>query len=723
MQLRYALSPALGLGLLFSCTNGSDLETTVLGTTAIYSPTTGDIPLPNDLLYSGSTDGTLNIPIPTDPGQAGVVAALNGLDGWSLGAAWQIAFSAALDPLTVVPGTTVRFFEVTTNTALAPVGGPVTGVVEELTGTVPNPLTGLPVNPAADYLVTAVPPDFEAIAILPLRPLTAKTTYMVNVLSGVEDSDGDPVTRSIVYQLAAQTTPVAEDSPLAPLQGVILSMHAAAAAEGIDPADIVISQQFTTQSTSDVFSSAAAALGGNEAAVIAGLDANPALDITDTDPNPDWAPALVGGFTQVGDTGALIGSPANGADVWQGALGLPYLLASAEPGGPAADDLSNDASVLAGRWQARYGFGSTDTNRHLTRFNTLPEIKARETIPVLLSVPKTAKPVGGWPVVLFQHGITRNRLDMLAVADSLAFSGFAVVAIDLPLHGLASDNGLFVGYAEGAARERTFGLDLVNNTTSAPGPDGTAEVSGFHFLNLANLAVGRDNLRQASLDQLALTAVLASLDYDGGGADLDATDLHYVGHSLGAMTGVPALALSTGFQSASLAMPGGGIAWLLAESPAFGPTLEAGLAGFGILPGTPEFAQFLFSAQTVIDSGDPLHYAADLSATGLPIHLVEIVGQTGVSDPDQTIPNSVAGQPLSGTEPLISALELTAITSSVVEPTGVRGAVRFIAGDHASILLPTASPAAFSEIQAQVVEFALTNGQSLTIGNPSVIQQ
>jgi len=83
------------------------------------------------------------------------------------------------------------------------------------------------------------------------------------------------------------------------------------------------------------------------------------------------------------------------------------------------------------------------------------------------------KPAGGkWPALIFEHGITRNRTDMLAVADSFADSGFVVVAIDLPLHGVTDPtsplyasgaNPLYAGLSLPATGsiERTFDLDVM----------------------------------------------------------------------------------------------------------------------------------------------------------------------------------------------------------------------------------------------------------------------
>lgn len=719
-----------GLALLYGCAESSDVQSTVndLGTTAIFSPTTGDIPLPNDLLFAGSLDGTLNPPVSANPGEQGVFDALSALDGWGTNSAFQVQFStggtsAPLDPLTVVPGTTVRLFEVTLNTTVAPVGGPVSGVVRELDGTVPNPLTGQPVDPTADYMALAEPTSATSIVVLPLKPFDGSTSYMLNITNGVLDTDGDPVRRSIVYQLASDTTLVPATDPLAPLQGIILSMHAAAATQSIDPDDIVISVQFSTQSIGDVMGNVAAVLAGNEAAVIAGLcAANPNLVCTDTTPDPNASTSTAVNPVSIGTTGGLVGSPADAADVYVGSLTLPYFLTAPVPGGPGAADVTSDDAPVTENWRARYEFGAGDTERNLTRFNSLPAITEQETVPMLITLPKGVAPVDGWPVVVFQHGITGNRTNLFGIADALAIGGFAAVAIDLPLHGVDSANPLFTSYQDGVTRERTFGLDLSNNSTQAPTPDGIAEPSGSYFINLNYLRLSRDNLRQAASDILALLGEVSSIDIDGDTqADFDANEIHFVGHSLGAITGTVALTYATNVATATLGMPGGGLAKLLANSPSFMDAIEAGLAANGILPGTPEFETFLVAAQTVADSGDPINYAQSLAATGLPIHLIEVVGLVGFNDPDQTIPNSVPGAPLSGTEPLIRAFGLTPIVDDTVDVDGIQGVVRYTEGGHSSLLLPDESIPAFLEMQAMTVEFASTRGQMLTVTDDDIV--
>jgi hypothetical protein len=61
---------------------------------------------------------------------------------------------------------------------------------------------------------------------------------------------------------------------------------------------------------------------------------------------------------------------------------------------------------------------------------------------------------------------------------------------------------------------------------------------------------------------------------------------------------------------------------------------------------------------------------------------------------DLVVPNSVAGAPLSGTEPLVVAMGLTQVTSANTPLTGnpgvepAQGVVNFLKGKHSSLIVP-----------------------------------
>src|SRR3546814_11997302 len=97
----------------------------------------------------------------------------------------------------------------------------------------------------------------------------------------------------------------------------------------------------------------------------------------------------------------------------------------------------------------------------------MPKEQSEQTIPVLVTIPNAnsgkTMPADGWPVVIFQHGITGNRTQMIAIAPALAAAGFATVAIHLPLHwSPPTVPPLVPGVAE-----RPFGLEALNKARRA----------------------------------------------------------------------------------------------------------------------------------------------------------------------------------------------------------------------------------------------------------------
>jgi pimeloyl-ACP methyl ester carboxylesterase len=371
-------------------------------------------------------------------------------------------------------------------------------------------------------------------------------------------------------------------------------------------------------------------------------------------------------------------------------------------------------------WRALNAVGGEN---NLTRFNPLPELRGSKQIPLLVILPATAKPAGGWPVVIFQHGITRDRTDAFALAQAFTSQGWAIVAIDLPLHGITSTANPFYQ----AANEQTFNLDLVVNATGAAGPDSIIDSTGTHFINLSYPLASRDNLRQGATNLLALLHALPALDTDGDPAtdDIDETRVGFVGHSLGGIVGtvfsasVPATlpAGSATLRTTALVAPGGGVAELLRDSASFGPRINAGLQAQGLLPGTSLYAQYFRDTQTLVDAGDPLNYAAAARAAR-PIYLAQMVGGGGTPAalPDQVIPNAATAR-------LIAAITSGGNTFPRVPAGGVQpgsGYVNFTQGDHGSILSPAASAAATVELQTEVVTFTLAPAVVQAV-NPAVV--
>ncbi len=713
MQARLTLALALSVSLLAGCSGSSNSPRAVPVTpatnnngtpvagiiTARFDPATGVVPTPNNLLLSGTTDLTLNIPVAGGEGSTNFgdpQVAINTLDGWSTTAPWSFSFSDAPNPASVVPGQSVRVFEV----ALTGPGGGVTRVVRELAAGV-------------DFATAPQASDStgRSWAIVPLKPLKQLTSYMAVLTTGIRDSRGNDTTPSQTYFLTKRTSPLcaagASTDPLLPastacalepLRQLTNSHLAAAASAGVNRDSVVLSWVATTQGITPVLQAVRSVTQPGAVTVA-----------------PSGLNTSIAGLPPI-------------ADIFIGTLRVPYYL--------SAPSQANPTAPLNTFWRAAPGAyvppfnaaGLNPTSRNITFANPIPVATGNETIPVLMTVPNAAsgrtKPAAGWPVVIFQHGITRNRSDALAISATMAAQGFAVVAIDLPLHGLPSSNPLAIGNTPfgAVARERTFNVDYINNTTGAAGPDGVADDSGAHMINLSSLLTSRDNLRQGVADLFVLARTIPNIDLDANGAgDLDASRVAYVGQSLGAIVGTSFLALESTVNVGVLNVPGGGIARMLEASPTFGPRIRAGLAAAaGLQPGTPSYDQFFGATQQIIDAADPVNYGF-ASATDA-IVLQEVVGNGSNVLPDQVIPNRVTGAPLSGTEPLIAALGLPTITASTQAATGVRGAVRFTAGDHGSLLSPAASAAATVEMQTQMASLVASAGQAVQVANPSVIR-
>jgi len=618
-----------------------------------FVPLSGVLPYPTDLYFNGSTDGTLNMPVtPFLPN----AATMNSLDGFSTFAPATARFSAAINPATI-SGATVRMIEVTVDNATKATIG----------------VRGLRTY-GTDFtarVATTTDSGGATLEIMPLRPLTPSTGatnvgYLIILTNGIQDLNGNAATPDANYATIKGALPTCASITNPSLNGICLLTGAhlqIAGAVGVNPADVVLTFSYSTQSTRDSIAIAASLA------------------------QPTAISAQFTGLTLANLNASL--PPI--ANVYVGTLAIPYYHSAAAP--------------LSGRWVGAPFTavpGGTPTT-HLTRFNPVPQVQANLTIPLFLTVPNAAsghiEPVDGWPVVIFQHGLRGNRSQSAAIAAAYAVQGFAVAAIDIPLHGITDiASPLYQG-----PNERTFNLDLVNNSSGAPGADGIIDGSGTHIINLTSLLTSRDNLRQAAVDIVQLATSLPALDLDGDTVpDIDGSTIHYSGISLGAIVGTVANALSIDTLSAYLNVPGGGIANLLRESPALSPTVNAGLGAAGLQQGTTLYEQFFRDAQAAVDSGDPLNHVAAAFAAR-PILVTQVVN-------DVVVPNTA-------TQRLINAAAF--VKANAPGPTPVAAGtgrwVHFLSGSHGSLLDPTASLAVTTEMQTHAASFAASGGAVFVI--------
>jgi hypothetical protein len=654
------------------------------------------VPTPTNLLFGlNNPDLTLDLPVdPNDP-TAPFIQAINTLDGWSTTERWVTNFSSfpnTPDPASVIPGQSVRMFEVGTVFGTIVI---VNGIVRELT-------------PGVDFVATMA--NDEILAVIPLKPLKEITTYMVVLTNDINDTAGNDATPSQFYHLTKSqtpwldengksTSPFFDDATAASLESarrITFSMETAAFSAGIPKEDIILSWTAQTQSVTPVMKNIRSI-------------ARPAP-------------------TQVAATGistAVLGG-AGIADIYAGVITLPYYL-----GVPSA---ANPAAPLTDYWTAEPGayvppfdsLGLDPESTNVTIANPFPLKTADQTVPLLITVPNTQsgheKPVSGWPVVIFGHSAGGSRADLLAAADTLSAAGFAVVGIDAVMHGITPQDALlaplYIGNTPWAAiaNERTFDVDYVNNATGAAPADGLVDPSGTHLFNLRSFLTFRDNIRQTAADLSVLAVTLPTIDINGDSLpDLDASTVHFAGLSTGAIFGTSFTAIEPMVGSSFLSVGMGGIARGLEGSDTFGPRIRAGLAGLGILPGSATYELYFTALQTVLDSSDPINWAEEASRLrNVLVH--EVMG-------DSVFPNALATALLSGTEPMIATMGLRAYSATLADPAGVDGVGRFLApATHGSLLDPASSPATTVEMQKQMASFFASAGTVVAVEDASTME-
>ncbi|OQX58700.1 MAG: hypothetical protein B5M52_04900 [Helicobacteraceae bacterium 4484_230] len=534
----------------------------------------------------------------------------------------------------------------------------------------------------------------KKLVILPLTPLKGDSHYMVVLTDGIKNDIGQSLYADTTTQMLNSKNPLIDDKgnptvyfhpdPVANtetaakiegLRQLTQMMFAQAVAGGIERENIVMAWSFSTQSI------------GNVAKAFADANATGALALQATGLTSSQMIGMAGE-----DNSSLQGI----ADMYAGALSnLPYYLGIPSTVNPTAP-LTASFEMNSSSW--------------------LPIVQDNRSIPVLMSVPNIGTaPANGWPVVIFQHGITQNRSNLLAISEAFASIGYAAVAIDLPLHGI--DDNASPLYMPGM--ERTFDVDFIDNSTMLPVPDGKIDPSGFHYINLASLLTSRDNLRQSTSDFIALKNALST----AVGVKLDGSRVAFVGHSQGTIASFGFLNHAN-LESVTLAMPGGGIAQLLNNSATFGPIIEMGLASKGIMKGTSAYDAFMLATQTVIDDGDPINYAIG-AGEKQNIFIIGAKGDGAGTPSDLVIPNYVMTAPLSGTRPLVihmQASDLNLTNAPGLIPVQGNVVSCFTQGDHSSILDPTASPAATVEMQKQTASFIVTKGNFIQVTDTTVLQ-
>ncbi|HCT2508998.1 TPA: lipase [Aeromonas dhakensis] len=759
-------------------------------------------------LAARASDGTLKFSTETAD-LSNPVSAMSTLDGWSTTQAIQIvpvtssgitvqAPAAAEFATSVAP---LYLLELSfDSTALRP-----SGVKKVLTyGT--------------DFVVAA---SAGKLNLVPMKPLNPSSYYMIVATDSLKDSSGNAVKAGSDY--GNYKNNVGSNAQEQTINGLIaLQEGLFKAATGVSTDHVIFSDWFGTQSGADVLVAVkgaaasvlksptldAAALWKQDAKGNTSLPGTYTLAVTGS--NPFLTQLDAEAFLPQEQKDALAtafgpGAPLNGlaqlTTVYTGTVKLPYFLSSPATAGswdkaktqswhgaiPSLYAIANalkasDSEVIAGLVGAGVdpallatliadptrqaellaeaskligvtltsGGKPLDAEQNIGRFNPLPMLEEVQSVPMRVFAKDALNTITD--VIIYQHGVTSVKENAYALALGQIYAGMqagkkvALVVIDHPLHG-----------------ERGFALSgSMDTVTTSDNPT--------PYLNLSYLTVARDNLKQSVADLLGLRLAVGLANAKGAIGSAGSLKVHFLGHSLGAISGTNLLAVANQsignaqadalfkFDTGGLAMPGGGIAPLLLNSLTFGPTIKMGVltsgsaelkAGFTayapscktevptcfvneFLPSLSATQQaaaastlqsYSFAAQSVLDSADPINLGSGIKSD-FPLFATEIVGDGALSLSDQVIPNSIASAPLGGTEPLFKVLALQPLTAT---GAASHNAARFVAGGHSSLLAPDEnfdpSGDVTTEMQSEFASFFMSGGTAVKVTDPTLLKQ
>lgn len=623
-----ALMPRLLVALFFAILAGCSSDSQPPGQSspnaALFDPTTSTVPLPNILATATAADPFLNYSgkvqlrpagRPMNPLEALAyvnqreVGGTNAVSG--LNAPIYLRFTRALDPATVTSAN-IKVFQLT----------------PESSGLENAPLGLTDVSAQFSYHYGAGTSD---LLLFPKFPLSPATRYLYLVTNRVKDAaTGNAVSSSVYFEALKATVPLA--GPFLALEAIRDNVYTDSTRSSIKLSGYakVMDDLIAASATSTVSSRGQIALLGRFITTGAGFVLSDAASQASALPVESAlrsfaAGAALGGLSGKSWTNTVSGAvsvPANA--YWAQVLGAgataPASVAAVELGSFDSADLSMDP-VLVDAHPASMdltGIAGADnpaagvlrpfrSGATLTGFYHVPR-----AVPFVYLTPAT--PNG--KLVIFQHGITGMKEQVVGVAAALTGAGYAVVAIDLPLHGALSPTHQIAGGDSAltiAQKQALWGQD---------------------FMAVGAPLATRSNIQQAAfnLDRLELAIRTGGFAPFAGAPP---TEIRFVGISLGSIVGSYYLAGNTTLASSGLpytqatlngdmkgllSVPGARLAYLMKDSPAFGASINQGLAQKGIVAGTPTYQQFFLLTQSVIDPADPASVTTPLAA-GLPSRL------------------------------------------------------------------------------------------------------
>lgn len=525
----------LGLALFLSaCSSNSNDDTDTLGQDpyvnadgtakvfAQFEPGIQVMPLPNDVVWSADADPAdpaIQLPATGALTQLAPVINAQHLLGLSPNMFLTVPLTAGVDPQTL----RVFVFRLDAQEA---------------------PRTEVSFQVITDRIGSAAPSTpHTVLKLLPNKPFTAGAFYGVAVKMGLKDATGHDVQPSFTMTALKSTAPFTADSPYAKFEPLRAKFNAPGGLfDGLAQyTQAVLHSPWTRDDVLVLWTFHTASV---------------TLDLT-MPPAPlayaEFGTKLSGlkqlSESKPGSPGLVWLNPANHTPA-ANPVGIP---ASALLAGSGLPDIQYLKDIYAGVFQSPdLGAGGDQTT----------------SVPFLIVTPTVG--TAPHPVVVFQHGIGRDKTDAFAIANSLAAEGLAVLAIDAPLHG-----------------DRTLRNEQGNPI-------------GFFT---ADLFADRLNLYQAAMDLWETFDLIENtgIDLDGDlTADLAAP--RFLSHSLGSIIGSVFLSQDTRPHAILLSSPAAQLTNVLDESAR--PDLQALVSDLGYTRGKTDYYVFLNLAQWLLDPVD-----------------------------------------------------------------------------------------------------------------------
>ncbi|WP_306591308.1 hypothetical protein [Geothrix sp. 21YS21S-4] len=676
-RLTRAVPPTvLGASLLalLACGGGGDSKapTIVAGTaltpsatTATFDPAAGAVPLPNVLLTAATTSvtftatatpaaGTLNLTpgLPLTPDKALAYVNLQEMGNThavaGVNAPIYIGFSGSVDTTTVT-GANIKIFQVVPDAPTNP------------SSTENNALGFVDISGLFDFSAFTLAAGGTGVYAMPKVPLLPGSRYLYVVTNRVKDPDGKSVSASPYFEALKSTTalttsfaalePVRANALVAGGSNIQLSGYAkvmndliaASATTTVSSrTDIALMGRFITTGAGyippDPIATPATRIPvemalwawANNAAVPSTVDfstsesrawSNAASSFT-VQASEAASPGSVAAFYSVAGLAtapnSAIGLVATGAFESANLQLDPYTV---KQNASISGNLTSVTGVYNPGTATVPGSGVLQAARNATG-KLRGFYHTTRTVPFIALAPKAAPAGGSYPVAVFMHGIGGQKEQVLGLANTLCAAGYAVIAIDQVRHGALADSQPVGDWASNFFMLPSMLTARTNGQNSA-----------FNLWRLERI------LKQPTVDPTSLQAAFTT----AGKPLATAGATQYVGQSLGSIVGAYFLAGNSsqtggGNMKGLLSVPGGRVATVLKDSPAFASTVNSGLAAAGVPTGSAAYYQFFALAQAVLDPVDPATMGTPLSGQTASRLAGRVLVQEAVGD--TVIPNA-----------------------------------------------------------------------------------